>query len=267
LESSESDGDRGASTRVQTERNVGAAAVVREHERAAGSGDGGGYMADAEAAVAQSARGCDEAAVKRGRMLLQSSDSDGDRGAATQVQAKRSVDDAALERGRALLGVSDSDDAGGRTVRIAVGRPKRQRRKRGEGAVVCEPEEAREYQPVVVDAGLCQALMWNGGYGKLQCTHKPFGVLDVCKAHVKVPHGRVRGGIPLQKLEQFKKFELYGKDTKDANQWYARHLMWHYAIKEDSGIVAEALTVVRGRRPPRQVNDSHAGCQFNSVIR
>ena len=235
LESSESDGDRGASTRVQTERNVRDAAVERERERAAGSGDAGGYTADAEAAVSQSAREDDEAAVKRGRMLLQSSDSDGDRGAPTRVQAKRSVDDAALERGRALLGGSDIDNAGVRTARVPVGRPKRRRHAATDG-VMCDPAEAKEYQPVTVESGLCQALLWNRGFGKLQCVHKPFGALDVCKMHVNAPHGRVRGAIPRQKLEQFKMFELHGRETKDANQWYARHMMWDYASKEAPGI-------------------------------
>ena len=56
---------------------------------------------------------------------------------------------------------------------------------------MCDPEEAKEYQPVVVDPDLCQALVWNRGYGKLQCIHKPFGALDVCKVHVKAPRGRV----------------------------------------------------------------------------
>jgi len=101
---------------------------------------------------------------------------------------------------------------------------------------MCDPEEAKEYQPLVVDQKLCQALMWNRGYGKLQCVHKPFGSLDVCKMHVNTPHGRVRGAIPLKKLEEFKMFELHGKDKKDADQWYARHLMWHYASKEAPGI-------------------------------
>ena len=86
---------------------------------------------------------------------------------------------------------------------------------------MCDPEEAKEYQPLVADQKLCQALMWNRGYGKLQCVHKPFGSLDVCKMHVNTPHGRVRGAIPVKKLEEFKMFELHGKDKKDADQWYA----------------------------------------------
>ncbi len=60
------------------------------------------------------------------------------------------------------------------------------------------------FQPVVVDAACCQALIWNRGYGKLQCDKKPFGKLDVCKKHVQPPHGRVRGPIPEQKLREFR---------------------------------------------------------------
>ena len=78
--------------------------------------------------------------------------------------------------------------------------------------------------------------MWNHGYGKLQCDRPKFGTLDTCKKHVTLPHGRVRGPIPLVKLDQFRAFALK-QDTKVLEKkWYARYLMWEYASKVSSEI-------------------------------
>ena len=85
------------------------------------------------------------------------------------------------------------------------------------------------FQPMVVNESCCQALVWNRGYGRLQCDGFPWGKLDVCKKHVNLPHGRVRGAIPVAKLNEFKAFALKQDHKKEANQWYSRHLMWRYA--------------------------------------
>ena len=78
-----------------------------------------------------------------------------------------------------------------------------------------------------VDESLCRALMWNRGFGKLQCSRKPLRGLDVCGMHRQAPHGKVRGPIPQKKLNEFRKRAL--NPAKDSKQWYSRHLMWQYA--------------------------------------
>ena len=59
-----------------------------------------------------------------------------------------------------------------------------------------DAEEARLFQPEVVDETRCRALMWNRGFAKLQCCRKPLRGSDLCGTHVRAPHGKVRGPIP-----------------------------------------------------------------------
>ena len=103
------------------------------------------------------------------------------------------------------------------------------RRAAAEAKKVADAEAARTYQPVAVDASRCQALMWNRGYGKLQCGKPPESGSDLCKQHQRAPHGKVRGPIPEKKLAEFAAAAL--KPAKESVQWYARHLMWAYASK------------------------------------
>ena len=122
---------------------------------------------------------------------------------------------------------SDASVDGRRSARRRVPRRKSARFV----AAMCDPNDALEFQPAAVDATRCQALMWNHGYGKLQCSRKPRGACGVCAGHANLPHGRVRGAIPQRKLDEFRDFAL--KPVKKASdQWYARHLMWAYAIKQ-----------------------------------
>ena len=88
-------------------------------------------------------------------------------------------------------------------------------------------EEALQFQPAYVDETRCRALMWNRGCGKLQCSRQPLRGRDLCGLHLAAPHGRVRGPIPLKKMEEFRKRAL--KPVKESRQWYSRHLMWMYA--------------------------------------
>ena len=93
---------------------------------------------------------------------------------------------------------------------------------------MADASEAREFQPVDVDESLCQALLCNRGFGKMQCGYRPLKGSDLCKKHVRygAPHGKVRGPIPQKKFEEFKKVAL---NPKESVQWYSRHLMWQYA--------------------------------------
>ena len=83
--------------------------------------------------------------------------------------------------------------------------------------------------PEEVDETRCRALMWNRGFGKLQCCNPVPRGQELCRVHTQAPHGKVRGPIPEQKLNEFRKRAL--KPGKDSKQWYARHLMWAYASK------------------------------------
>ena len=88
-------------------------------------------------------------------------------------------------------------------------------------------EAALQFQPLVVEEKDCQALMWNLGRGRMQCRRLPLPGTRLCKHHKTAAHGEVRGPIPANKLEQFRKEFL--KPEKDSKQWYARYLMWGVA--------------------------------------
>ena len=90
-------------------------------------------------------------------------------------------------------------------------------------------EESKVFQPAYVDPARCQALLWGGGLGRLQCGSKPEPGSDLCGAHRTCPHGRVTGPIPEAKLDQFRKVAL--GPQKPSKQWYSRHLMWGYAAE------------------------------------
>ena len=94
--------------------------------------------------------------------------------------------------------------------------------------------EARQFQPADVDESLCQALLYNKGFGKLQCAHRREKGSDLCGFHKRkgASHGRVRGPIPQKKFEEFKKAAL---NPKESVQWYSRHLMWRYASEMVQG--------------------------------
>ena len=125
-----------------------------------------------------------------------------------------------------LRGLDDSSSSGGRgSASPAMRRSRRLARARAEE--MADAEEARAFQPEEVDEARCQALMWNHGYGKLQCGRKPLRGRDLCGVHQQAPHGKVRGPIPEKKLDEFRKRLL--RPAKESKQWYARHLMWAYA--------------------------------------
>ena len=135
------------------------------------------------------------------------------------------------------------------------GAPRRQRLRRKSARLthaMCEPGEAFVFQPEMVNNARCQALLWNRGYGKLQCDKKPAGESDVCARHANCPHGRVRGGIPRKKLEEFRAFALRPAKTV-ATQWYARHLMWAYALAEVPGL--------------NYLNELEGGCELGDQAR
>ena len=92
--------------------------------------------------------------------------------------------------------------------------------------------EAMAFQPATVDDTKCLALLYNSGRGRLQCGHarKP-GQLYCGRHCARRPHGAVRGPIPAQKMQLFTDKVL--RPEKASNQWYARHLMWMYALEED----------------------------------
>ena len=56
----------------------------------------------------------------------------------------------------------------------------------------------------------------------------------MCGMHQQAPHGRVRGPIPQQKMEEFRKRAL--RPAKESKQWYSRHLMWQYASDMVAGL-------------------------------
>ena len=95
-------------------------------------------------------------------------------------------------------------------------------------------EAARQFQPSAVDPSTCQALLWNGGRGRLQCQLLPMTGTRLCKRHQKAPHGEVRGPIPAKKFDQFCAQAL--KPYKDSKQWYSRYLMWAAAAEIAPGI-------------------------------
>ena len=69
--------------------------------------------------------------------------------------------------------------------------------------------ESREFQPDEVDELRCQALVWNHGQGRLQCSRRPLPGKDLCRGHNSVlPCGRVRGPIPAKKLVAFRSAAL-----------------------------------------------------------
>jgi hypothetical protein len=180
---------------------------------------------DEELGFKATVRKDDVVAVKRKLVvpgLNDSSDDERDAGG-------REDDAVAVKRKLVVPGLNDSsDDERDADGRAGLWRRQGTRKRRSVTEVgMCDEEEASTFQPEVVDASRCQALVWNRGYGKLQCDAKPWGTLDVCKKHVKVPHGRVRGPIPVKKLGEFRAAAL--KKDKGSSQWYARHLMWHYA--------------------------------------
>ena len=90
-------------------------------------------------------------------------------------------------------------------------------------------EEALQFQPLEVDSSLCQALMWNGGQGQLQCCWPPEFGKQLCGRHRNAPHGRVRGPIPPAKLRLFREKALKGNVV--SKQFYTRQLMWAFATK------------------------------------
>jgi hypothetical protein len=127
-----------------------------------------------------------------------------------------------------LAGIDDSDSeecVGGKFVKR---RKARQRR----GPPMVDDEQAREYQPSDVDEERCKALMYNDGYGRLQCSRKPLPGKDLCGNHARygAPHGRVRGPMPLKKYTEFKHAATKPRSEK-TKKWYARHLMWQIASK------------------------------------
>jgi hypothetical protein len=95
-------------------------------------------------------------------------------------------------------------------------------------------KESRLYQPELVDKECCQALLFNEGRGRLQCSHKPAASSDVCGVHRFPRHGRVRGAIPADKLEEFRRAAL--RPEKPSSKYYARHLMWHFASQVRSDV-------------------------------
>ena len=46
----------------------------------------------------------------------------------------------------------------------------------------------------------------------------------------------VRGAVPSKKLDEFRAFALKSDGKKESQQWYARHLMWHYASEMVPGL-------------------------------
>ena len=90
-------------------------------------------------------------------------------------------------------------------------------------------EESALYQPAYIDPEKCRALLWGGGYGRLQCGKKPEKGSDICGAHRRsgCPRGRATGPIPEEKLNEFGKQALKGEQP--SKQFYSRQLMWHYA--------------------------------------
>ena len=91
---------------------------------------------------------------------------------------------------------------------------------------MADADEARLYQPGEVDEARCQALMWNHGRGKLQCSRAPLKGRELCRRcdSLQAKYGRVRGPIPAKILGRFRQKALKGGG--ESKQWYARHLMW-----------------------------------------
>ena len=119
-----------------------------------------------------------------------------------------------------------------------------------------QTRRCKEFQPVEIDEQRCQALVWNHGLGKLQCSRRPLRGRDLCRNHENAPHGRVRGPMPEKKLDQFRKAAL--QPVKESKQWYSRHLMWAYASEMVPGL--EALNELDERGQYRLNDEMYERC-------
>ena len=138
-----------------------------------------------------------------------------------------------------VAGIASREDDGGIDVGsdgATIRHSKRfvTKRQRHAEALARDAEESLQFQLKEVLAGKCMALKWNHGRGQLQCENDPMPGKDLCRAHRNCTHGRVRGAIPFKKLNEFRKRAL--QPEKESDQWYARHLMWSYALAAEPSI-------------------------------
>ena len=88
-------------------------------------------------------------------------------------------------------GSDDSSCSGSLEGGDVVGSASRRRTKRRRVQEQTAAEEALQYQPVTVNEHLCQALLWNGGQGQLQCCWRPEAGTQLCAKHRRATHGLV----------------------------------------------------------------------------
>ena len=129
-------------------------------------------------------------------------------------------------------GRPDSADSASSSLQFGDGKRRGKRRKRGPRASQKADlvEESKPFLPLSVDKSRCLALLWNGGRGQLQCAN-PAVMGSFCRVHRACrSHGTVDGSepIPRRKLDLFR--ERLGKPRGRGGHWYARHLMWHFAV-------------------------------------
>ena len=103
---------------------------------------------------------------------------------------------------------------------VVVGR--RREVRSGAADRAAREQDSREFQPDVVDATRCQALLLNRGRGKLQCRGKLVRGSDLCAKHNRrLLWGKVTGALSQEALAKFWGARL--KRQPEDQPWHSRN--------------------------------------------